>query len=123
MNKRSWCKDDEYIHIVESIEQGDFEMSDQKTIQRYPDGSTVLVNGFEWTVELMGRDADALLPSQTDRGEDYNLYRLSRHNTKSILRWQYEIDTENKREICPDCECPVLWSEISGWCCQCDPTS
>jgi hypothetical protein len=89
-----WRQDDELIHIIDSIESGEIPMS-ERTIQRYPDGSTVLVNGFEWTVELMGRDADALLPSQTDRGEDYNLYRLSKHNTKSILRWQYEIDAEN----------------------------
>lgn len=63
-----------------------------KAVQKYPDGSTVLVDGHEWTAELICRDGDALLASQVDRGEDYNLYRLSRHNTKSILRWQHEID-------------------------------
>ncbi len=62
------------------------------TKQKYLDGSIVKVNGHEWTVELICRDGDNLLPGQEDRGEDYNLYRLVGHNTKTILRWQYEID-------------------------------
>jgi hypothetical protein len=69
-----------------------------QTAQKYPDGSIVLMNGYEWTVELLCRDGENLLPGQVDRGEDYNLYRLSRHNTKPILRWQYEIDAEMKQQ-------------------------
>ncbi len=69
-------------------------MSNQ-TIQKYPNGSIVQVNGNEWTIVDMSRDSEGLLPVQEDRGEGYNLYRLSRHNTKSILRWQYELDVEN----------------------------
>lgn len=65
-------------------------------VQKYPDGGTVLVDGCEWTVELICRDGDSLLSGQVDRGEDYNLYRLSRHNTKPILRWQHEIDVEQE---------------------------
>jgi hypothetical protein len=67
-------------------------MQGEKTAQKYPDGSTILMSGHEWTVELMGRHGDALLPNP----EDSNLYRLSRHNTKSILRWQFEIDEQQK---------------------------
>ena len=65
-----------------------------QTVQKYPTGSVVNVDGHEWTVIDMSRDNERLLPSQTDRGEDYNLYRLSRHNSKTILRWQYEIDKQ-----------------------------
>lgn len=64
----------------------------QQTAQKYPDGSIVKVDGQEWTVVDMSRDSDGLLPGQDDRGENYNLYRLTRHNTKPILRWQHEID-------------------------------
>lgn len=67
----------------------------RKTVQKYPDGSMVKVDGQAWTVkDMVCRDGDNLLPGQTDRGEDYNLYRLIRHNTRSIFRWQYEIDKE-----------------------------
>jgi hypothetical protein len=68
-----------------------------QTVQKYANGSTVLVNGHEWTVASMSRDSEGLLPFQTDRGEDYNLYRLSRHNDKNILRWQFELDIENSK--------------------------
>lgn len=68
-----------------------------KTVQKYPDGSTVLVNGIEWTVLDMSRDSEGLLLGQEDRGEDYNLYRLIRHNAKSIFRWQYELDAEHQK--------------------------
>ena len=67
----------------------------QETVQKYPDGSTVLVNGAPWTIIDMSRDSEGLLPGQVDRGEDYNLYRLSRHNDKTLLRWQHELDVEN----------------------------
>lgn len=69
--------------------------TNEKTAQKYPDGSIVTVNGSPWTVETMiCRDGEGLLPGQVDRGEDYNLYRLTRHNAKSILRWQHELDNE-----------------------------
>ena len=67
----------------------------EKTIQRYPNGSTVLCNGHEWTVVSMRRDSDALLQGQTDRGEGYNLYRLTRPQENPLLVWQHELDAEN----------------------------
>jgi hypothetical protein len=80
------------LHFPKSSFENDWERVEVP--QKYPDGSTVVFDGREWRVELICRDGDNLLPGQVDRGEDYNLYRLSRPNTHPILRWQYEIDAQ-----------------------------
>ncbi len=101
-------------------------MGTEKTIQRYPDGSVVKVNGEEWIVIDMSRDSDGLLPSQVDRGEDFNLYRLKRHNHRNLLRWQHDLDAENLPapdeeytkypRICTTCQQKYNWSvdDIAG---------
>lgn len=70
------------------------------TVQKYANGSTVLVDGQQWTVVDMSRDSEGLLSGQEDRGADYNLYRLTRKSGKStlrLLRWQHELDKDNSK--------------------------
>jgi len=115
LDNRSWCEEDEMLHIVESIENGDFEVSN---IEIRGDFQVTIEPDHEiWQV----RYTDGTLGRETRIDNDDPTFERCKGCDR---RWAAQdrnirYDNTDGRMVCPECRERVLAHSANCICGSC----